>query len=83
LPMGIAELEVNDKPGTIKFKDADKKDQVYINGVNRGSIEHLSEIDLRPGTYEIMVMDNGREVLDRTVTLSMDQTITLRVGDRS
>ncbi len=75
-------LEVGDKEGTIKFKDAAKTDGVYINGSNRGEIKDAEQIDLRPGTYKVVVMNHGREVLDQRVTVPMGRTLTLRVGDR-
>jgi hypothetical protein len=76
-------LEVGDKDGNIKIKDATKTDSVYINGFDKGEVKDLGNIYLRPGTYQVTVMNHGRETLNQQVIVPMGKTFTLWVGDRS
>jgi hypothetical protein len=77
------ELQIGDKDGTIKLKDAAKNDSVYIDGRDQGEISDMdnASITLRPGTYRVTIKNNGLEVFNQKVTLATDQTLTLSVGD--
>ncbi len=76
-------LEVRDKRGTIKFKDAAKSDQVYLNGVYKGDVQNLSSLRLPPGSYHLVITDNGRDAFNRQVYLPTNKTLDLKVGDKS
>jgi hemin uptake protein HemP len=74
-------LDVGDKRGKLKLKDVAKADQVYVNGLYRGEARNLKSMRLAPGSYHVMITDNGQDVLNRQVYLPTNKTLDLRVGD--
>jgi hypothetical protein len=75
-------LNVRDKDGTIKLKDAAKADKVYVNGLYKGEVRDVESMHMPPGWYQIMITDNGRNVFDRNVYLPTNKTLDLRIGDK-
>jgi len=66
--------------GTIKIKDHDKSDQVYINGAFAGIAEKMKNIKLDPGQYTIQIRRQGNELLNRSVYVIAGKTVEIDVG---
>jgi hypothetical protein len=74
-------LNVGDKRGAIKLKDADKNDHVYLNGSYEGEAGNLKTLPVDPGTYKVIVTNNGREVFDQQVSVPTNRTVHVTVRD--
>ncbi len=68
--------------GTIKLKDVDKHDQVFVNGSFAGNAGKLKSMDLPPGTYTLEVKHANRDVINERVYVTTGKTVKLNVGDR-
>ncbi len=71
-----------DYTGTVKLEDAAKTDAVYINGSYAGSAKKLHSIYLDPGSYNVIVKNNGKTIVDQRVYVLTGKTIKLEVGDK-
>jgi hypothetical protein len=72
-----------DYTGTVKLENVSKSDAVYINGSYAGRADKLHSIYLNPGSYSIMVKNNGKTILDQRVYVVTGKTIKLEVGDKT
>ena len=70
-----------DTRGQIKIKDADKNDQVYINGAFAGTVEKMRSIKLNPGTYDIRIDRDGRKLVDRNVYVVSGKEVEIHVNN--
>jgi hypothetical protein len=68
--------------GLIKLKDVDKNDEVYLNGAFAGRAKHADSMQVSPGSYHVVVKRGDREVLNRTVYVTLSKTVKLYVGDK-
>jgi hypothetical protein len=68
--------------GSIKLKDVDKNDEVFVNGAFAGRAKHADSMQLAPGTYHVVVKKGNREVLNRSVYVTLSKTVKLYVGDK-
>jgi hypothetical protein len=68
-----------DDRGTLKIKDQDKSDQVYIDGAYAGMVEKMGTLRLKPGSYEIKIRRDGREILTQQVYMVSDKTLKIKV----
>jgi hypothetical protein len=68
-----------DDRGTIKIKDQDKSDQVFINGAYAGLVEKMGKLRLKPGKYDIQIRRDGKEMLAQQVYVVSEKTIKLTV----
>jgi hypothetical protein len=68
-----------DDRGTIKIKDHDKSDQVFIDGAYAGMVEKMGTLRLKPGRYDIQIRRDGREILIQQVYVVSEKTIKIKV----
>ncbi len=69
-----------DYRGKIKIKDANKLDEVYLNGAYAGTVDKMKNIWLNPGRYKIQIRNQGRQLLDQEVYVVTGKTVELHVG---
>jgi hypothetical protein len=69
-----------DTTGKIKIKDENKYDQVYVNGAFAGRVEKLKSMYLDPGSYDIRIHRNGKELLSRNVYVIVGKTVEINVN---
>ena len=67
--------------GTIKLKDFNKHDEVYINGAYAGRVDKLKSIKLEPGQYQVQVRHQGKDLVDRNVYVVSGKTIEIFAQD--
>ena len=68
-----------DSRGTVKIKDGNKLDMVYLNGAYAGTVDKMKSIQLDPGQYRIQVKHEQKELIDRQVYVVAGKTVEVRV----
>jgi hypothetical protein len=63
--------------GAVKFDTKVKDAEVYIDGAYAGTVGKLKTIDLRPGSYDIEVREQGRTQFDKKVYVAAGKTLHL------
>ena len=69
-----------DNRGKIKIKDADKYDQVYVNGSFAGTVDKLKNMRMDPGNYDIQINRQGRDLVNRRVYVLSGKTVEINVN---
>jgi hypothetical protein len=72
---------VIDTRGSIRIKDYNKNDEVYLNGSYAGVVDDLSTIRLEPGNYNIKIIRNGNKLVDRDVYVVSGKKIRIGIGN--
>lgn len=70
-----------DNRGKIKIKDANKFDQVYLNGAYAGTVDKMKNIRLDPGHYKIEVRERGKDIVNRDVYVVTGKTVDINVNN--
>ncbi len=69
-----------DTRGQVKIKDAEKFDQVYVNGAYAGTVKKTKNMRLNPGNYDIQINREGRQLLNRNVYVVSGKTVHIDVN---
>ena len=64
------------RPGIVKL-EIRPRGEVFVDGVSRGRVPPLTEIEVPPGTRRIEVRQPGYRTLDRTIDVKPGQRLTL------
>lgn len=72
-----------DNRGKVKIKNANKYDQVYVNGAYAGTVQKMKNIRLDPGRYNIKVRHEGKDMVNREVHIVTGKTVDINVGSES
>ena len=63
--------------GAVKIDTKVKDAEVYIDGAYAGTVGKLKTMNLRPGSYDIEVREQGRTQFDRKVYVAAGKTLHL------
>ncbi len=69
-----------DTRGQVKIKDADKYDQVYVDGAYAGTVSKVKNMRLNPGNYDIQVSREGRSLINRNVYVVSGKTVHIDIN---